>query len=89
VLAARADAEALEENQKDKEIVDAERGFNRVACHKLKCRLMAFGDGDPSGEGGCGRTSRAVRAMRRSVCVASRGGAESSQSATSSAATTA
>ena len=54
VLAARRDAKALEENQEDKEIVDAERGFDGVAGDEFEGGLMAFGDGDPGGEGGCG-----------------------------------
>jgi len=43
VLAFGADAETPKDDQEDKEIVDAEGGFNGVAAHPFKRRLTPLG----------------------------------------------
>jgi hypothetical protein len=88
MLAARRNAEALEEDQEDKEIVDAERDFDGVSGDKFERGLMAFGDGNPCGEAGCGGDQKCGPEPGYSLGAASlRRRPGSSESATSRAAT--
>ena len=53
VLPLLADAEALEEDEEDEEIVDAERRLNRIAGHEFERALPALSEVDPDGEDDC------------------------------------
>ena len=55
MLAARADAEALKKHHENKEVIDAERGFDGVAGHKFKGGLATLHQGDPGGKGDGGQ----------------------------------
>ena len=85
-----ADAKALKDDQKDEEIVDAERGLNGVAAHPFQRRLAAMRDGDPAGKSGRRDKQHARPEPRKHLGVAVfRLWPGNSESASSSAATTA
>ena len=56
MLAPRADAKALKEDEEDEQVIYAEGGFNRVAGYKFKRRLATLHDGNPTREDCCGHS---------------------------------
>jgi len=55
VLPLFADLESAEEDEEDEEVVDAERGFDRIAGDEFKRFLMALPESDPDGKDHGGR----------------------------------
>ncbi len=54
MLLAVADAESAKEDEKDEEIIDAERCLDGVAGSEFECCLMAFFEVEPEGESASG-----------------------------------
>ena len=70
LLSFLADAEAMKDDQKDEEIVHAERGFNGVAAYPFKSGLPALGEGDPCGKSRRGKHECKCAQPRKGLRVA-------------------